>query len=427
MSEPTAAPADSPALSRNFVYSTISAASAGLLLLLNMVATRTLSGEDFGKLTWALIFATIGEALMDLGVHQVTVRAIARDRSEAPRLLHNSLALKILPGLAMFTVMAIVAFVLRPEPDVRVLTLFMLGSAILRSYVLTVRGVLMGLERFGAETLVVVLDRVLLLAASAAALWAGYGLVGVGVVFLLARVVTVSAALGIARQIVGSLTLRFDLALWRQLQRTALPIGAFLIALNFYSYIDSVMLGVLSTDVEVALYGSAYRLYEGLSYVPAILSAVLTPRLSRLWSSDRHGYHRLMSQGVAAAAGLAVVVALPTWWLARPLLSIAFNGSSGIDYGDAALAFRILVTGLGFIFVIWMLQAVAISTFHERLLLVTTAVGAAVNAGLNFWLIPAYGRDGAAFATLAGECLTMCLLFYGLRRVLGRAAAGEDR
>ena len=49
------------------------------------------------------------------------------------------------------------------------------------------------------------------------------------------------------------------------------------------------------------------------------------------------------------------------------------------------------MAGLPFIFVIWMLQAVATSVFLERLLLKTTAIGAALNIVLNLFLIPATG------------------------------------
>jgi hypothetical protein len=40
----------------------------------------------FGRFNWVLTLALFGEALMDLGVHQITIRSIARDRSQATRL-----------------------------------------------------------------------------------------------------------------------------------------------------------------------------------------------------------------------------------------------------------------------------------------------------------------------------------------------------
>jgi PST family polysaccharide transporter len=194
--------------------------------------------------------------------------------------------------------------------------------------------------------------------------------------------------------------------------------GVFLVVLNFYSYIDTVMLGVLSTFSDTGAYSAAYRVYEGLSYVPGFLSAALTPRLARLWATDRSAHVHLARRGIAAAAGLALAAAIPVWLVARPLLTLVFTGGSPVDYGQAALTLRILVAGLPFIFVIWMLQAVATSVFLERLLLKTTALGAVLNIMLNLFLIPRYGRDGAALATLVGEAFTMTLLFYGLRGVL---------
>jgi len=48
-------------------------------------------------------------------------------------------------------------------------------SSAVRSYLLTARGLLQGLQRFDLEALAVVSDRVLLLVTGVAALWAGYG------------------------------------------------------------------------------------------------------------------------------------------------------------------------------------------------------------------------------------------------------------
>ena len=74
------------------------------------------------------------------------------------------------------------------------------------------------------------------------------------------------------------------------LQRRALPLGAFLIVLNLYSYVDTIILSSLSSDTETGLYNSAYKLYEGLTYATAILSdgtilgALFTP-----WMCEKFG------------------------------------------------------------------------------------------------------------------------------------------
>jgi O-antigen/teichoic acid export membrane protein len=400
-------------LGPNAVFATLSAGSAGLMLLLSAVISQARGADFFGRFSWALTLGMMGESLMDLGVHQITIRSIARDPSKASRLFHNSLSLKAITGVGMFVVMAGISFAATSDRDLRLACLVMLAVAVLRSYLLTIRGVLQGLERFGQDALVVIGDRVLILLLAGLAIAHGAGLIGLAGAFVLARAIAVAGALLLARRHTGGVRFSFDIALWRDIQRQALPIGMFLVVLNFYSYIDTLMLGVISTFNDTGLYSNAYRIYEGLSYVPGVLSALLTPRLSHLWSADKAQHGRIARRSVVGAAALGVGVGAPVWYLATPLLTIVF----GPEASQATTALHVLLAGLTFVFVIWILHAVALSVFQERLLLRTTAIGAVVNAGLNLFLIPRYGRDGAALATVLGELMTMTLLLWGLRRV----------
>jgi O-antigen/teichoic acid export membrane protein len=410
----TAEPAGLRRLGANSVFAAISAASAVLLLVLSALITQVLGEDVFGRFSWALRVAMFGEALMDFGVHQITIRSIARDRTDAPRLFHNSLALKAVSGAAMFALVGIATYAVAADTALWQATLVMLGVAIVRSYLLTIRGVLQGLERFGRDSVVVVGDRALALLCVGLAVHARAGLWGLVVAFLGARLLALGGALLLVRAETAGVHWRFDWPVWRDLQRRALPIGMFLVVLNFYSYIDTLMLGVMSTFVDTGLYSNAYGLYEGLSYIPAILSAVLTPRLANLWAEAPARHRQLARLGVVVAAALAIGVAVPVWLLSRLLLVAVF----GLPAADAVDALHVLLLGLAPVFAIWILHAVALSVFKERLLLRTTVVGAIANAGLNLVLIPRYGRNGAALATVCGEGLTLALLLWGLRQTL---------
>lgn len=412
---------------RSFAFATLSAGSAGLLLLLQVVATHVLSVDEFGKFSVALKLAVVAEALMDFGLHQVTIRAIARDRLQAAVLLHNTLAIKLISGSLVLLGMALVVLWTHPETDVRVVCIVMIASAALRSYLLTVRGVFLGLERFEVDAALVVGDRLLLLAAGAGALWWGGGLYGLAAAFFVARLVTVTGALAAAGRAVGRLALRMDVPRWRALHEQAWSIGLFLLLLNLYSYADTIMLGTLSTFQETALYSAAFMMYEGLAYVPAVMSSVLSPRLSALWLNDRDGHRRLARRGLIGAMVCGVVLVIPLSVVAAPLLDLLFGTQNDVAYAEAATALRLLLAGLPFIFGLWILHAVAISTFRERLLIVATATGVTLNVLLNVVMIPGWGRHGAALATLISEGVSLILLCVGLRRVLwgGTASAAQ--
>ena len=401
-------------LRRNFVYATISAGSAALLLAVLVLAGRRLGGDAYGRFSFALALATIGEALMDFGLHQVTVRAVARDRSAAAGLFRNSIALKVVPAALMVLIISAFAWWTRPEQDVRTACVLLSISAVMRSYMLTVRGVLQGMEEFGQDSAVVVLDRLLLLGLSAAVLLTRPTLVGLAWAFVWARVLALAAALVISRRQTGAFAPSFDFEVWKDLQRRARPLGAFLIVLSLYAYVDAVMLGLLTTDVETGLYSAAYRVYEGLTYAPAILSSVLTPRLATEFIQSRARHAALTRQALVTSVALAVILAVLTWIGSGWALSALF----GPEFVAAARALRILAVGLIVVFPIWILHSVAISVTAERVLLRTTAIGVAINVGANLLLIPAAGRDGAAMATVIGEAVSCLLLWHGLRDVL---------
>jgi O-antigen/teichoic acid export membrane protein len=403
---------------RSLAYSSVSSGTAGLLLILMIVAGRVLGDAEFGKFAFALMLGGMFETLMDFGLHQVTIRAVARDPSQATALLHHALAIKLVWAGGTLTLLVITANVLRPEGDVRFACYLIGGSLVFRSYMLTIRGVLQGLENFGWDSLVVLADRGLLLAFGVAALWLGTGLRGLTIAFVLARGVAFGLAGLITQARLGGLGLRYDRDTWSDLYTTALPLGFFLIVLNLYQYVDSVMLGYMRTDAETGLYVAAFKIYEGFTYAPLAISAVMTPRLASVFPIDRSRHRRLFLASLAGSVALGVAVAAVAFVTATPLLAFLF----GPDYVAATTPFRILCLGLPIVFAIWILHATAISIDRERLLLTTGIIGLASNVGLNLYAIPHYGGNGAAFATVAGELVSVAILVTGLRGCLWRAA-----
>lgn len=401
------------ALKTNFIYSAISAGSAVLMLALLALAGRWLGVDDYGNFNYTIALAMVAEVFMDFGLHQVTVRGVAQAPGLAARYFHTSLLLKLAPGLGMIAVFGFGVLVVRPEPDVRLACLLMLGGAAMRSCILTAKGVLQGLERFGVDAVVTVADRVLLLVGCGLVLAAGGGLVATCATFLLVRIATGVFSLAAVSRIVGR-DGGIDRELRRTLPREALPIGAFLLILNLYNRVDTLMLGSLATERETGLYGAAYTLYEGLTYAAAILSAVLVPRLSRLWTHDRVSYARLARRSLGGSALAAVLLAV----LAYPLTPAALTAIFGTEFEEAATTVGILLLALPFMYVLWGLHSVALSSHSTRALLVVTAVGTGVNVVLNVFWIRAWGAAGAAAATVVSEVVTAALLTWSLREAL---------
>jgi O-antigen/teichoic acid export membrane protein len=397
---------------RNAAFATVSAGSAVFLLGLLVLAAGQLGHAGFGRFSFALALAVIFETLMDFGLKEVTTRAVATSPGDAASYLRNTFGLKLVLGGLSMAALALTAGLLRPEIEVWWVAVLLGLAAVLRSYMTTIRSVFYGLDRFDLETAVFVSDRVLVLCLGAMVLLAGYGPLGLAAAFVAARLVAFLVASGLATRLLGPPLPVFDLAFWRDLQVRALPFGAFVVVLQLYNYVDTVMLGVMRGDAETGLYNAGYRAYEGFAHVPSIISAVLAPRLAREFVSDRSRHRRTARLGMWTAAALGIPATIVAIVAAAPLTNLLF----GAEYAASAGVLRILATGFVAVFPLAVLYAIAISANAERLLVATAAIGCLVNGVANLILIPGYGMTGAAIATVIGEVASLGILGFGLWR-----------
>jgi len=399
-------------LLQNLALAGASGASAGLLLLLFVIAGRVLGDVEFGKFSFALALGTIFETLMDFGLQQVTVREVARDRSRATSVLHHALGIKLLWSTGGLAALILTATLLRSEWDVR-WTCYLIGGALVaRSFMFTIRSVFQGLERFGWDAVVVLGDRGLLLVCGVTALVGGYGVLGLATAFVIARGLALAVGAWITEAQLGGVGVTYDSVAWRELQRSAWPFGIFLVVLNLYAYVDSVMLGVMRGDVETGIYGAAYRVYEGVGYVPGVIASVLTPRLSSLYVVDRRAHVRLVFWGLLGSVAVALLVTLVGFVFAEPAMRLLF----GDRFVASAQPLRVLCVGFVFVFAVWTLHATAISANNSRLLIRAALVGLIVNVAVNVVTIPRLGATGAAAATVVGELVSLIVLAWGLLR-----------
>ncbi len=168
---------------------------------------------------------------------------------------------------------------------------------------------------------------------------------------------------------------------------------------------NSLMLAYLQGDQALGWYAAANRFVETGKQFPAAFYAAMLPALAALTGSahseQRHTLRQTLTQarlGMLALGGLASVGAL---LLAQPILTLTY----GPAYQPAAvvlqlLTFTLIPNGQNSLLILY-LYACGDEKFVNRL----TALGVAVNLGLCFWLIPAWGAAGTALALLISECM----------------------
>lgn len=179
--------------------------------------------------------------------------------------------------------------------------------------------------------------------------------------------------------------------------KSAWPLVLGAIAIQIYMRIDQVMIRSMLGLHEVGIYSAAVRVYESWAIVTAIVTVSLLPAIVKLKQGDEASYHKGLAQLFGLVIWMSVLAAAAVSLLSENLMVIAF----GDAYRSAAPVVDIIMWTAVFA----AMGSVSARYFNvekmEKKFALRTALAALVNVGLNFLLIPIYGIEGAAIATLA--------------------------
>ena len=164
---------------------------------------------------------------------------------------------------------------------------------------------------------------------------------------------------------------------------------------------DRIMIEKIESLTEAGLYSVAYSFSSLCLIVFSAINSAYTPYcMSALKNKNYEG----IAKSTHIIIFLSVLFSLLMIYLApEGILIIA-----GDNYLDVINIVPVLIVGIYFSSFYFIFSNVEFIHEKTKLILPITLVGAALNIGLNFWLIPIFGYSAAAYTTLA------CYLFVAL-------------
>jgi polysaccharide transporter, PST family len=196
----------------------------------------------------------------------------------------------------------------------------------------------------------------------------------------------------------------------RRLIHGGFVISAVTIASTIYLRIDQVMLHAMAGDFVLGHYAAAVRVSELFEALPAAFGSALFPLLC-ISLADAPRFRRHLNIGfrymVLAGAGLSVVCCLG----ARPIMHLY----GGAKYSGSAPLLAVLIWSEIPIFFASTFCNGLLAANLQKIVLWPTIAGAALNIGLNFYLIPRWGALGASWATVIAYWFCWTLVFIPIR------------
>ena len=172
--------------------------------------------------------------------------------------------------------------------------------------------------------------------------------------------------------------------------------------------IDQVMIKEIMDTGAVGNYAVAVRLSEVWYFIPMAITSSLFPAIIDAKKISEKLYYERLQKLYALMTWLAIGIALPITFLADDIIRLLF----GMQYQDAAGVLVIYVWAGVFVFLGVASSQYLIVENYTRISFFRTAIGAIVNVGLNIILIPKYGINGAAMATLISYFLSTFFICF---------------
>jgi O-antigen/teichoic acid export membrane protein len=205
----------------------------------------------------------------------------------------------------------------------------------------------------------------------------------------------------------------------RRLIHGGFIVSAATIASTIYLRIDQVMLHAMVGDFVLGHYAAAVRVSELFEALPAAFGSALFPLLC-ISLADAPRFRRHIDIGfrymVLAGAGLSVACCLG----ARPIMHLY----GGTKYSDSAPLLAVLVWSEIPIFFASTFSNGLMATNLQKLVLMPTIAGAALNIGLNLYLIPHWGALGASWATVIAYWFCWTVVYVPIRASRGMFLIG---
>ena len=188
-------------------------------------------------------------------------------------------------------------------------------------------------------------------------------------------------------------------------------------AIEIYTLADVTMLDIIKGDTIVGYYTTATRVIGMIRTLVTAICAVFLPRMSALYcKGDYDGFISLAQKGLSIIASIAVPVGLGLCLTAQESTIILF----GIEYQPSVITMMIMSVSV---------FTVALSNFtgyqilitlgKEKIVLISTIIGAVLNVCLNALLIGPLSQNGAAIASIVTEGFIAAFQFTMVRKETG--------
>lgn len=409
----------------------------GFLLFLNLLVKpfwifgidrtvqNVVGAEHFGLYFTILNFSFLFSILFDFGITNFNNRNIAQNSHLLNKHFSSIIILKFLLAIVYFIVTFTVAIIWGYRGhELKMLGLLGLNQFLI-SFILYLRSNVSALLLFKTDSILSVLDRILMIAICSALLWGGF----TGGIFKIEWFVYAQTASYILTAIIAMLVvikkasfrrLNWNFPFFMMIMRQSLPFAILVLLMTFYNRIDSVMIERLVGDVagkeQSGIYAHAYRMLDASGNMAYLFSVLLLPMFARQIKTGEK-VENLVRLSFTLLFVVSVSLAIASWFYRFEIMDLLYDHL----IEESAAVFGVLMFCFVAISTTYVFGTLLTAKGNLKQLNIIAAVGMLLNITLNVILIPRLGALGSAWTSLTTQGImaiaqiVMVMIYFRIR------------
>lgn len=378
-----------------------------LTLLFLLIVPRAVGPAAWGEITLATAIGAAAAIAIDLGLNNLLLKEVGRDRQGAADRVAAALAFRAILGLGAFLVVLAVTEAAHFSRQLQVVVVVVTLSALTTSAVGPAVSALQGLERMIFSTVgAFVTSALAMLSATIAVAVFSAGVVGVAFAGLGAAIAGAALQLYFLQRLMP-VRPRFAPSMIAGLAMRGLPFYTYMLTFTVYAWADAILLAAFAPTTVVGWYGASTRLLAATGFIPMAVTIAVFPALALAQVQDRQAMASLAQKALLFVSSLGVPFSAGLALVAPGIMRTVY----GTSFEPAEPVLVVLSLTLVPVFIATVASSVVFASDRQVRWTVVMAVCCAANIALNAVAIPYFqavyknGAVGAAAALLLTDTM----------------------
>lgn len=393
------------------------------VLGLDRVVQNHVGSAEYGIYFSLFNLSILFNIILDIGLTNFNNRTISQHNQLLPKYFSNIVVLKVILAFvyAFITILTGV-FAGFDIHHFNILFLLIFNQFFL-SFILYLRSNIAGLQKFKIDSIISILDRILMIIIVSVLLWTklfkgNFTIIWFVYAQSIAYFFTALVAFLIVLKHANKIKLKFNKAFLISTIKNTFPFTLLVLFMSFYNRFDAVLLVRLlkDGDVQAGIYAQSFRLLDAASQFSLLFANLLLPIFSRM-IIKKENVSDLVEFSTFLLLIPAIIFVIPSILYNNQIISLLYTEHNVYS----AKVFAILISSFIPISLMYIFGTLITANGKLKYLNIIAFIGVVLNLSLNFVLIPKLKAEGSAISSLITQSfsavfqLILALLLFKIK------------